>query len=92
MLNRREALFASAAITAIPLGVDAQTAEDARLNALFDRFVQQNLRARPESATNLGLDKGTNRDRQGQGPYRRSAGPDGADRPSRALHGRQGEL
>jgi uncharacterized protein (DUF885 family) len=62
MLNRREALFASAAITAIPLGVDAQTAEDARLNALFDRFVQQNLRARPESATNLGLDKGTNAD------------------------------
>ncbi len=62
MLNRREALLATAAASAIPLGATAQTAEDARLDALFDQFFQENLRFRPESATNLGLDKGPNAD------------------------------
>jgi uncharacterized protein (DUF885 family) len=62
MLNRREALFATVAVAAIPLGAAAQTAEDARLDALFDQFFQENLRFRPESATYLGLDKGPNAD------------------------------
>ena len=62
MLTRREALLATAAVSALPLGARAQTAEDARLNTLFDQFFQENLRFRPESATNLGLDKGPNAD------------------------------
>jgi uncharacterized protein (DUF885 family) len=62
MLNRREALLATAAVSAIPLAGKAQTAEDARLNTLFDQFFQENLRFRPEAATNLGLDKGANAD------------------------------
>ena len=62
MLNRREALLATAAVSAAPLAGNAQTAKDARLNTLFDQFFQENLRFRPESATNLGLDKGANAD------------------------------
>ena len=62
MLNRRQALLAAAAVSAAPLAGNAQTAEDARLNALFDQFFQEGLRFRPESATNLGLDKGPNAD------------------------------
>ncbi len=62
MLNRREALLATAAASAIPLAAKSQTAEDARLNAMFDSFFQEGLRQHPESATQLGLDKGANAD------------------------------
>ena len=62
MLNRREALLATAAVSALPMAAGAQTAEDARLNTLFDQFFQENLREHPESATNIGLDKGPNAD------------------------------
>jgi uncharacterized protein (DUF885 family) len=62
MLNRRRFLAASAAGAAFihgPAFADAP-AGDARLAALFDAFFQENLEASPESATQLGLDKGRN--------------------------------
>ena len=62
MLSRRQVLLATAAASAVPLAGIAQTAEDARLDALFNQFFQENLRVRPEGATNLGLDKGPNAD------------------------------
>ncbi len=74
MLNRREALLATAAVSAIPFGAKAQTAEDARLTALFDQFFQEQLRLRPENATNLGLDKGANADLKGRLSDESSAG------------------
>jgi uncharacterized protein (DUF885 family) len=61
MLNRRDLVLtgASAAVLA-PLAARAQSAEDARLNTLFDSFLQEDLRRRPETATLLGLDTGAN--------------------------------
>ncbi|MDE2355935.1 MAG: DUF885 family protein [Alphaproteobacteria bacterium] len=68
-LSRRD-ILASAAAAALttPLGAasgawatgDGGGTADARLDALFDAFMQEDLSARPESATLLGLDKGAN--------------------------------
>ena len=74
MLTRRETLLATAAASAVPLAGRAQTGEDARLDALFDQFFQEGLRARPESATNLGLDKGPNADLKSRLSDQSSAG------------------
>jgi uncharacterized protein (DUF885 family) len=61
MLNRRAVLLSSgAAATAVALAPRAFAAGDPQLAALFDQFFQENLLARPESATQLGLDKGKN--------------------------------
>ncbi|HWF00774.1 MAG TPA: DUF885 family protein [Caulobacteraceae bacterium] len=67
MLDRRQLLASAAAAAALsPLSIRAQgraqaaapSAEDARLLALFDGQMARNLHRRPESATQLGLDKG----------------------------------
>src|ERR1700676_547775 len=63
MLSRRElALCGAAAIAVAPLVARAQASHDARLAALLDAFFQENLRASPESATQIGLDTGANAD------------------------------
>src|ERR1700748_307432 len=61
MLNRRALLLTTgAAAAAATLPSRAFAAGDPALAALFDRFFQENLQARPETATQLGLDKGVN--------------------------------
>jgi uncharacterized protein (DUF885 family) len=64
MLSRRDVLLTATAAAALgPFGAaQAQSAEDGRLNALFDAFFAEDLRRRPESATQLGMDKGPNAD------------------------------
>ncbi len=57
MLTRRNALKSGAAALAVATVVPARGA-DAKLAALFDRFVQENLDLSPLSATSLGLDTG----------------------------------
>jgi uncharacterized protein (DUF885 family) len=67
MLNRRELIATTAAAVAtLPIGAQAQASEAARLTALFDAFFQENLRANPEAATQLGLDIGANADLRGK--------------------------
>ena len=62
MLDRRAFLLTSTAATAAAgMPAWAQPAPSP-LNKLFDDFFQENLRSRPESATQLGLDKGPNAD------------------------------
>ena len=62
MINRREFALAGAGLIALaPRGALAGD-EDARLAVLFDTFFQEDLRQRPEQATQLGLDKGANAD------------------------------
>ena len=63
MLTRRSVLLTSAAAAVAP-PVAAQPGGDgeASLRTLFDQLFQENLRLRPESATQLGLDKGANAD------------------------------
>ena len=69
MLNRRDLLLtaaASALMSALPTTVRPAAAapkpvdltEAARMNALFDSFVQASLQRQPEEATSLGLDTG----------------------------------
>ena len=60
MLNRRDFLLATGAAAFVPTAGLAQSGEDAKLDVLFDAFVQEDLRQRPEGATQLGLDKGAN--------------------------------
>ena len=69
MQTRREAILATASAAALaPLAARAAemqtaptpTAEGGRLNTLFDALFQEDLRRNPESATQLGLDKGAN--------------------------------
>jgi uncharacterized protein (DUF885 family) len=61
MLNRRALLLSSgAAAAAVGLAPRAFAAGDPQLAALFDAFFQEGLHHRPESATQLGLDKGAN--------------------------------
>ena len=63
MLNRRDLILAGTSAAAlVPFAAAAQTSEDARLTALFDAFFQEDLRRRPEGATQLGLDRGSNAD------------------------------
>ena len=64
VINRRRLLALTAAIATMPplTGASAGTAvsaEAGRLNALLDDFMQRDLRRSPETATSLGLDKGT---------------------------------
>ncbi len=66
MPTRRD-LLAAAAVATFPAAlVNAQPAAtetpDAALDRLFDRMFQEDLRLRPESATQLGLDTGRNAD------------------------------
>jgi len=61
MLNRRAMLLSSgAAAVAAGLPFQARAAGDPALAALFDQFFQEGLQQRPETATQLGLDKGAN--------------------------------
>jgi uncharacterized protein (DUF885 family) len=61
MLNRRAMLLATgAAAAAAGLAPRALAAGDPALASLFDQFFQEGLALRPESATQLGLDKGAN--------------------------------
>ncbi|OJU13902.1 MAG: Tat pathway signal protein, partial [Caulobacterales bacterium 68-7] len=62
MSTRRQFLAASAAASALAGApglamAQAATGGAEKLNALFDVFMAENLRAAPESATSLGLDK-----------------------------------
>jgi uncharacterized protein (DUF885 family) len=61
MLNRRAMLLSTgAAAAAVGLAPRALAAGDPALASLFDQFFQEGLQLRPESATQLGLDKGAN--------------------------------
>ncbi|HEX4710019.1 DUF885 domain-containing protein [Phenylobacterium sp.] len=61
MLNRRAMLLATgAAAAAAGLAPRALAAGDPGLASLLDQFFQEGLALRPESATQLGLDKGAN--------------------------------
>jgi uncharacterized protein (DUF885 family) len=67
MLDRRAFLMSGAAGGAclafpFPLLAQAGPGRSPELARLFDRLFQEQLRARPESATQLGLDKGANAD------------------------------
>jgi uncharacterized protein (DUF885 family) len=61
-MHRRQFILSSAAValgTALPAELFAQASrEDARLNALLDKFYYEGLEERPETATEAGLDKG----------------------------------
>ncbi len=59
MLDRRQFLSASVAAAALaPAAARAGSAEGAKLSALLDAFFEEDLARVPESATELGLDKG----------------------------------
>jgi uncharacterized protein (DUF885 family) len=59
MLNRRHLLLTAAATAApIPAFAEAAGSPHQRLNALFDRFMTENLNRSSEEVTSLGLDKG----------------------------------
>ena len=64
MLDRRTALKSGAAAFAVAT-LPAKAA-DAKLAALFDRFVQENLDLSPMSATSLGLDTGKRAHQRGE--------------------------
>jgi uncharacterized protein (DUF885 family) len=58
-LNRRDVVVAGASTFLLaPIRATARTAEEARLSALFEAFVGEDLRQRPETATQLGFDIG----------------------------------
>ena len=59
MLNRRAMLLSTGAAAAV-FAAPARAAGDPQLAALFDAFFSEGLQLRPESATQLGLDKGAN--------------------------------
>ncbi len=59
--NRRDVLLGGAALglsAAAPLAALAKPVDDPRLSALLDKFVDEMLRADPETATGVGLYKG----------------------------------
>ncbi len=107
MLDRRAFLLTSAAagaVTALPAR-GAPAGESPELAALFDAFFEEGLRQRPESATQLGLDKGKNADLRAklsdasdagraadQALTHRPAAPAGDDRPQPAQPGRPARL
>ena len=53
---------AAAAAAALPLAAAAAPDAHAELDRLFDAFLHENLRDRPEAATQLGLDRGADAD------------------------------
>ncbi len=68
-MQTRRSLLTSAAALGLAAGThaalaqgDVDTPADAALHHLFDTLFQEDLRLRPESATQLGLDKGANAD------------------------------
>jgi uncharacterized protein (DUF885 family) len=68
MLDRRSMLLsasAGVAALAMPLLARAEAGGD-QLTPLFDQFFAERLRLRPESATQLGMDKGVNADLKGR--------------------------
>ena len=65
MLNRRQLLVTTAAAAGAS-AFPALAAEGSELDRLFDQLFQEGLRQRPESATQLGLDKGANADLRGR--------------------------
>ena len=62
MLDRRQLLASASAAGAFLALPRVAQADDTPLTPLFDQFFQERLRVRPESATQLGLDKGANAD------------------------------
>src|SRR6185437_7311340 len=62
MLDRRQLLASASAAGALLALPRVALADDSPLAPLFDQFFQERLRQRPESATQLGLDKGANAD------------------------------
>ena len=62
MPTRRSILLTSAAALVSTHASAEPGGGDAALRQLFDQLFQENLRLRPESATQLGLDKGANAD------------------------------
>lgn len=61
MIDRRRLLISAAtaaALAGLPVRAVARTDADARLDALLERWFEENLDRSPESATNLGLDRG----------------------------------
>jgi uncharacterized protein (DUF885 family) len=61
MIDRRQMIAGVSAASLIPASAFADTPTGpsaAKLNALMDDFMQRNLRRSPETATELGLDKG----------------------------------
>ena len=68
MMKRRSFLLGSAATGAAALLPRLAVAAEAKtpLNAMFDDYVQAELRRSPEFATNIGLDKGANADLRGK--------------------------
>ena len=67
MLDRRTALRSGAAFAALAIvpSIKAQAA-DAKLNTLFDQFVQEDLDLSPTSATSYGLDTGKRAHQRGE--------------------------
>ena len=57
-MRRRDLLLSSAAALAATPALSAPRGEEARLRAVLDRFLDEDLLRRPESATELGLDIG----------------------------------
>jgi uncharacterized protein (DUF885 family) len=78
MINRRDFLLTASALALAPLPALAQSGEDARLDTLFAAFVTEDLRRRPEGATQLGLDKGPNADLRSRLSDNSAAGRDAA--------------
>jgi uncharacterized protein (DUF885 family) len=62
MLDRRELLASASAAGAVLALPRAVRADDSPLTPVLDQFAQEWLRTRPETATQLGLDKGANAD------------------------------
>jgi uncharacterized protein (DUF885 family) len=60
LVNTAYAGFGAALVGAVPSWAD--TGGSPELDKLFDQLFQEDLRRRPESATQLGLDKGANAD------------------------------
>ena len=60
MLNRRHLLTTAAAAAALPLAgpAFARTEEDARLDAMLTRWMNEDIDRNPTTATSLGIDRG----------------------------------
>ncbi len=58
MIDRRQVIAGVSAASLVPASAFADAPPVARLNALMDDFMQRDLRRSPETATQLGLDKG----------------------------------